>query len=179
MQKNTGFTLIELLVVVLIIGILAAVALPQYQAAVAKSRLAAVIPTVKSMAEALELYYLANGAYPPDSSEDFGFAFQLPPGCTNATNTQGALCPNGVVYDLLDYGTPTVMGANKNVKVGYVIWLDYSARPGVHQCVAATADKTANQVCKSMGGVVTSGAVTRYIASSAVFGEPVTHYDLP
>ncbi len=61
MYQNTGFTLIELLVVVLIIGILSAVALPQYSKAVEKSRLTEVLANIHTMQNQLDLYVLSNG----------------------------------------------------------------------------------------------------------------------
>lgn len=58
-----GFTLIELLVVVLIIGILASVALPQYQKAVERSRAAQAITLLKSVGQAYEAHHLSTGTW--------------------------------------------------------------------------------------------------------------------
>ncbi len=62
-QKCTGFTLIELLVVVLIIGILAAVALPQYEKAVEKSRQAEAWTTLASIQQAMEIAEMEKGGW--------------------------------------------------------------------------------------------------------------------
>ena len=60
MTKNAGFTLIELLVVVLIIGILSAVALPQYQKTVLKSRTSEAWTNLSALHTAVKLYCLEN-----------------------------------------------------------------------------------------------------------------------
>ena len=60
-HHNGGFTLIELLVVVLIIGILAAVAVPQYQKAVEKSRISEMIVILNNLEKANELHRISKG----------------------------------------------------------------------------------------------------------------------
>ncbi len=58
--KTGGFTLIELLVVVLIIGILSAIALPQYTQAVEKSRAAEALSNIGSFKRAVDIWKLSN-----------------------------------------------------------------------------------------------------------------------
>ena len=64
-----GFTLIELLVVVLIIGILAAIALPKYNKAVLKARAMEGFLIAKAVARVNDRYFLENGKYSDDMNE--------------------------------------------------------------------------------------------------------------
>lgn len=74
---HQGFTLIELLIVVLIIGILAAVALPQYQKTVVKSKAAQMQTLLDAVVKASDLYYLHNGTY-PQNFDDLDIGIDLP-----------------------------------------------------------------------------------------------------
>ncbi len=74
-ERRSGFTLIELLVVVLILGILSAIALPQYNRAVAKARAAEAVTMFKQLAVAERAYRLSTGRY--NRSLD-GMDIQLP-----------------------------------------------------------------------------------------------------
>ncbi len=85
MKNKQAFTLIELLVVVLIIGILAAVALPQYQKAVVKSRVSTILPVLQTIVSAEEAYYLANGDYARVSALDV----EMPSSCTPTSEIGG------------------------------------------------------------------------------------------
>ena len=89
MKNKQAFTLIELLVVVLIIGILAAVALPQYQKAVWKSRNVQLKTLVAALGQVQQRYFLANGEYAKNFDE---LDIDVP---VDKTSTGGAssVCP--------------------------------------------------------------------------------------
>ena len=95
MKNNSckkGFTLIELLVVVLIIGILAAIALPQYQKAVEKARTSEAVTFVGNAKKAVSMYLLQNGGL-PSSHVDL-----LTTGVADLDLTNGLTCGGSMCY---------------------------------------------------------------------------------
>ena len=162
-----GFTLIELLVVVLIIGILAAVAVPQYKKAVYKSRYATLKSLVKSIAAAQEVYYLANNEY----ADDFD---KLDVDVLASTieheyeEGQDADVLNKVrrYYDWGNCSISTGVSAsaqcnNNQISMGYNIRLLHTTTAkykGKHMCLARGSNDVTtiqNQICKQETGAET------------------------
>lgn len=63
LRRSDGFTLIELLIVVVIIGILAAIAIPKFAATKDKAKLASVRTDIRNIMSAEEAYYIDHGVY--------------------------------------------------------------------------------------------------------------------
>ena len=72
MRDKKGFTLIELLIVVVIIGILAAIAIPKFSATREKAYFAAMKSDLKNLASQQEIYYSDEYTYTADTT-DLGF----------------------------------------------------------------------------------------------------------
>jgi len=146
-DNNKAFTLIELLVVVLIIGILAAVAVPQYRRAVDKARLMKLVAMTKSVVDAEEAYYLANGTY----TKDWDSLAVTLPGTVDSNaitfpdgqSVRLQLAVGGAVNGLTAYDEKL-----SNVHI-YAFYANNTLWPGVLACYAYSTDKRAVNLCKS------------------------------
>ncbi|QNK70161.1 pilin [Variovorax sp. PAMC26660] len=99
-----GFTLIELMIVVAIIGILAAIAIPQYQTYVAKSQISRVIGETGSQKTAVEDCVI-NGKLTASATSCAGTATGSNLVVSAGTNTvNGGLAPAGMGAPILSFG---------------------------------------------------------------------------
>ena len=138
-----AFTLIELLVVVLIIGILAAIALPQYQKAVWKSRNVQLKALLNAMMKAQTEYYLANGEYAKSLGD---LSIDLP-NWSSYSSASGFFTTTGE-DDSVRYNGQILIGISSSFN-NYVVWQDgpykmggFRGRDGKISCIERGGEKT-------------------------------------
>ncbi|MGN0024658.1 MAG: type IV pilin protein [Candidatus Avelusimicrobium sp.] len=146
-SNKQGFTLIELLVVVLIIGILASVALPQYQKAVLKSRTAEVWANLKTLNMAANAYCLENpsgsGYYFGNQNSDLASALAVDVKSSKYFTYQG--------YVDCSSSTPIAFGASSFNASPNPIFLWLNAKTGRRSCSDGVGETTGSHDCAKIG----------------------------
>ena len=146
-MKNNAFTLIEVLIVVLIIGILAAISVTQYNKSVLKSRFSSLIPIAKSVYDGQEVFYLSNGKYTNNLANLDMLAK------ADVSGTQADI--NGVLLTMENNSRHAYVKATKNnLENNYIMYQSKSKYfPNEIHCEAKTDNSIANWLCKSaLGG---------------------------
>ena len=152
MKDKKGFTLIELLVVVLIIGILATIALPQYRLAVTKTKIASMFPLMRAWKDAVDIYYTEHGVFPADTELDVSWPSDWVYSDTDEPCENRYNCQNEEFQCWSNDGY--VACEHLATHAAIFMFSSYDEEdPDAFFCHSGKGGETAEKVCKALGGM--------------------------